>query len=70
MRLKNERKNKNLSQINLANILGITKATYSTYELGVITPYIDKLIILANFYKISIDCLIGNSDDRILKQDK
>lgn len=70
LRLKSERKNKNLSQISLANILDITKATYSKYELGIITPYIDKLIILADFYKISIDYLIGKSDDRIIKQDK
>lgn len=58
-RLKQERKKKKYSQNSIANILNITKATYSKYELGIITPSIDKIIILANLYKVSIDYLIG-----------
>lgn len=58
-RLKPERKKKKYSQNSIADILNITKATYSKYELGIITPSIDKIIILANLYKVSIDYLIG-----------
>lgn len=62
LRLKNERKKRNLSQLSIANILDITKATYSKYELGIITPHIDKIIILADFYKITLDYLVGKRD--------
>lgn len=69
-RLKIERKNKLLSQDSLANILDITKSTYGKYELGLIIPNVNKIVTLANFYKISSDYLVGKSDELIIKQDK
>ena len=61
-RLKQEINKKKYSQASIANILSITKATYSKYELEIITSRIDKIIILANLYKISIDYLIGKKN--------
>lgn len=69
LRLKQERKNKNLSQLYIANILNLTKSTYNKYELGIVIPSIDKIITLAKFYKVSIDYLLGKKDGRITKQD-
>lgn len=70
LRLKSERKSKNLSQKSIANILDITKSTYGKYELGLITPSINKIITLSNFYQISIDYLVGKNDDRLIHWDK
>ena len=69
-RLKLERKNKDLSQESIANILDITKSTYGKYELGLIIPSVNKIIILANFYQISIDYLTGKCNSRLIIQDK
>lgn len=70
LRLKSERKSKNLSQKSIANILDITKSTYGKYELGLIMPSVNKIIILANFYQISIDYLVGKNNDRLIARDK
>lgn len=70
LRLKSERKSKNLSQNNIANILDITKSTYGKYELGLITPSVNKIIILANFYQISVNYLVGKNNDRLIAWDK
>lgn len=60
-RLKAERKEKNLTQRQVADYLGITQSHYSTYESGRNTISITKLIKLAELYKISIDNLTGKN---------
>lgn len=69
LRLRQERKNKNLSQLYIADILNLTKSTYNKYELGIVIPSIDKIITLSKFYKVSMDYLLGKKDERITKQD-
>lgn len=60
-RLKAERKEKNLTQRQVADYLSITQSHYSTYESGRNTISITKLIKLAELYKISIDNLTGKN---------
>lgn len=55
--LRNKRK---LTQQELADKVGITRATYAQYELGRRTPDYDTLIKLAKFYKVTVDYLLGN----------
>ena len=53
------RKQQGLSQEQLGEKLGVTRQTVSKWELGVTTPEMDKLILLADLLHISIDELVG-----------
>jgi len=52
------RKSKGLSQEELANNLEITRQTVSKWELGDSTPDLDKLVLLAELFEISLDELV------------
>ena len=60
--LKQARENENLSQRKLAQDTGINQQSISRWESGQRLPNILDLIKLANYYKISIDELIGRID--------
>lgn len=61
-RLKDLREDHDLSQEKVAKILQITRPQYSLYETGKRTIPIDLLIILARYYKTSIDYIVEESD--------
>lgn len=44
--------------------LGTTKSTISNLERGVKAPSIDMMIALADYFDVSLDYLVGRSDDR------
>lgn len=58
-RLKELRKEKNLSTIELADILGVGHSTVSRWENGVMTPTIDHLYNIAVYFKVTTDYLVG-----------
>lgn len=58
-RLKDLRKENNLSTIQLANALGVGDSTISRWENGLRIPSIDHLYNIAIFFKVSSDYLIG-----------
>ncbi len=64
-RLFNLRKNKKLSQEELANILGVSRQTISKWETGESTPDFDKIIPLCEFYEITSDELLSGKKDII-----
>ena len=72
-RIKNLREEKDLVQKDLANILGIDRSTYSSYEIGRDTIPLKHLNTLCNYFDISIDYAMGltkttkykNSSDEI-----
>ena len=45
-------------------IESIQKQTYQNYELCTREPKLDILIRIADFYKVSIDYLVGRTDER------
>lgn len=57
-RLKQLRKNKNLTQQQLADILEISQRGYSHYETGSRDIPIELLIALAKYYNTSIDYIL------------
>ena len=61
-RLRDMREDRDLSQKEVADYLGIRQADYSKYELGKHMMGIDKYIKLAKFYNVSIDYLAGVVD--------
>lgn len=61
-RLKDLRKENNLSTMQLANVLGVGDSTISRWENGLRVPSIDHLYNIAIFFKVSSDYLIGLED--------
>lgn len=57
--LKELRTEKHLGQVELANAIGVSKGVISLWENGLREPNMYSLIILANFFDISIDELVG-----------
>lgn len=62
-RLRKLRKNKGDTQKQMAILLGITERHYQRYEAGTIEPNHKTTIKLAEFFNVSIDYLLGVSDD-------
>jgi transcriptional regulator with XRE-family HTH domain len=57
------RKSKKITQKQLAEALGINTRTIQYYESGDKRPDFDGLIRLADYFDVSIDYLVGRSDD-------
>ena len=63
-RLKSLRKERKVSQKELAEYLGISVRGYQFYESEDNEPNIKTLTALADFYNVTIDYLVGRSDER------
>lgn len=61
-RLKDLREDNDLTQADIAKLLKTTQQQYSKYELGIRLIPIDKLNILADFYKTSTDYILGRTN--------
>ena len=68
-RLKELRKEKQLTVEQLANNIGSAKSTISRYENGR-EPKGDIIRLLTNYFNVSIDYLMGISDNRNPSTDK
>ena len=62
MKLKELREEKKVSQTALGNYLGVTRSTICQYEKGNRQPDLQTLKKLSNFFEVSVDYLIGNTD--------
>ena len=58
-KIKSLRKEKNLTQEQLAKRLWVTKSSVSSYESGLKYPSLDTLIKLAYIFNVSTDYLLG-----------
>lgn len=58
---------RNLSQVDLAKALGVTKQSVSNWENNNIQPSIDMLIHLARFFAVSTDSLLGLDQRKYLE---
>ena len=63
LRIRDLREDRDLTQTEVAKILGCTQQTYSRYETGEITIDIYNLIKLAHFYNTSVDYILGLTDN-------
>lgn len=63
-RLKNLRQEKDLLQKDIANYLKISTSAYGFYEQGKRTPDPEMMKKLSEFFNVSIDYLLGNTDIR------
>lgn len=61
-RLKELRIEKGFSQLEIANVLNMSKMAISHWEKGNSEPSIEQLKILARMFDVSVDYLIGFCD--------
>lgn len=61
------RKKHNLTQEKLSDKLGFTQRAYAYYENGERIPKTLKLLVMAQFYNVSSDYLLGRSDNSKIK---
>jgi transcriptional regulator with XRE-family HTH domain len=61
-KLKELRRSKNLSQMQLANKLNISQSAIAKWELGKTEPTASAIILLANFFGESTDYILGLED--------
>lgn len=57
--LKQLRIEKGLSQCELGKIFNVVNQTVSFWEIGAREPDLDTLILIANYFQVSVDFLLG-----------
>lgn len=62
-RLKDIREDNDLTQVDIAGILKTTRQQVSKWETGAQMMGVDKYIILAEYYNVSVDYLLGLIDE-------
>lgn len=63
-KIRDLREDKDLKQIDMAEMLGVSQGTYSRYEAGKSDIPTDVLLRLADFYGVTVDYLLGREDQR------
>ena len=63
IRLLELRTEKELTQREIAKKMNISQGTYNNWENGKTEPPIGQLIALSRLFEVSVDYIIGNSDD-------
>lgn len=58
-RIRGLREDKDLTQKQIADLLGVAQTTYSQYELNKRPMPIDYLIALCKYYNVSADYILG-----------
>ena len=61
-RLKDLREDHDLTQTDIANLLKTTRQQVSKWENGTQMMGVDKYVILARYYNVSVDYLLGLID--------
>ncbi len=62
-RLSMLRKQKSLTQEQMAGILGVSRPSYTCYELGNSLPTVVTLCKIADFFEVKLDYLLGRTND-------
>lgn len=62
-RFKQLRKERKIPQQQLADVMGVKLRAYQGYETEAHEPGIKGFIALADFYGVSLDYLVGRTDD-------
>ena len=63
-RLRDMREDSDMSQAQIAAILGIQQTVYSRYERGFQTIPLELLLKLADYYGVSLDFLTGRTQNK------
>ena len=63
-RLRDLREDMDMNQTEIAKLLHTSQTVYSRYERGFQTIPIEHLLILADFYKVSTDYMLGRTNKK------
>lgn len=63
-KLKKARENTGFTQREVSEETGITQSVLARYETGKLEPCIEVLGILADFYSVSVDWLLGTKGEK------
>lgn len=62
------RRDKKLSQKELASIFHLAASTISSYEMGVHSPHVEQLANFADFFNVTTDYLLGRTSSDMSPQ--
>lgn len=62
-RIRDLREDNDYKQSDVAEVLNITQQQYSKIEIGITEITADKLIKLSEFYNVSVDYILGVTDN-------
>ena len=63
LRWKELRLAKSMTLKAMADMLGMVQRNYQRYETGEVDPPLSKAIVLADYFNVSLDYLVGRSDE-------
>ena len=67
-RLRDLREDMDMNQTQIAELLHTSQTVYSRYERGFQTIPVEHLLILADFYKVSVDYILGRTNIKKLNK--
>lgn len=67
-KLRELRTQKNMSQKDIGNMVGKTQQAVNFWENGESEPGIETLIKLAEYFGVTVDFLVGRSDDAVAEE--
>ena len=62
-RIRDLREDRDLNQDVLAKVLNVSQSTYSRYEKGLLDIPTEVLIMLSQYYGVSVDYILGLKDE-------
>ena len=63
-RLRDLREDMDMNQTEIAKLLHTSQTVYSRYERGFQTIPVEHLLILADFYQVSTDYVLGRTNNK------
>lgn len=67
-RLRDLREDRDLKQTDVAALLGIRQTVYSRYERGYQNLPLEHLLVLADYYGVSTDYILGRTNDPTIQK--
>lgn len=64
-RIRDLRNDRGLTQEQVAKLLNVSQNTYSQYEIGITRYPLDAVVTLAKYYNVSVDYLVGLTDETV-----
>lgn len=62
-RLRFLRESLGISQSDVAKLIGVKQPTINRYEMGTVDPPLDRMIWFADYYDVSLDYLMGRTEE-------
>ncbi|MBR1664065.1 MAG: helix-turn-helix transcriptional regulator [Ruminococcus sp.] len=67
-RLRDLREDMDMNQSQVAKLLFTSQTVYSRYERGARTIPVEHLLILADFYCVSVDYILGRTNNKSINK--